>query len=422
MQKYLAEKFGPALKVSDEEISAAMSDATRQQLADNDRRAAQLSQTRRTWGTIQAAYDTGPAPLTRLLRRGNYLTPGVVVEPGFLSVLCTDENTAGDRASESPAQAAGATSGRRLALARWVTDWDSPAGGLAARVYVNRAWQALFGHGIVETTENLGMSGAEPSHPELFEWLACRFVADGRRLKPLLKQIMMSSVYCQASADSSAGAQSADPRPAQAPPGAAVDPANRLMWHMPLKRLQAEIVRDAILSASGQIDLSLGGPPLPLENRPDGSVVIKEKELPAPNAACRRSLYVLARRNYHLSILNVFDQPAMAMNCPHREQSAVVLQSLTMLNDEWIHKQAEHFARRVLATARDDSSQARIEQAFRIALARSPSPSEAEWSRQLLEQHAAELTAAKTPGSPAEAALAQLCHMLLNSNEFLYVP
>ncbi|MBI3839673.1 MAG: DUF1553 domain-containing protein, partial [Planctomycetia bacterium] len=419
IQKYLAAKFSEPLKVTGDEVQSALSDAEKTKLAAADRGIAELNRTRRVWGTIQAAYDVGPPPATYLLQRGNYETPGSAVDPGFLSALGENKGTTapGTEPFAILAKPAGPTSGRRLALALWLTDWESPAGGLAARVMVNRVWQHLFGRGIVETSENLGISGAGASHRELLEWLACRFVADGRQIKPLVKMLVTSAVYRQASGRTAAPAQSDASASA-----IDADPGNRLLARMPLRRLEAEIVRDAILAVSGKLDPTLGGPPLPLEVRPDGLVVIQDKGLPE-GTKTRRSLYVLARRNYHLSMLGVFDQPAMSTNCPNRQQSAVVLQSLTMLNDEFVLAQAESFADRVKASTPDASPRRQIEQAFRIALGRSPSPREAAWSEDLLAQHAAEYAAANLPGEQAaHKALTHLCHMLLNSNEFLYVP
>ena len=406
VQKYLAEKFKEMLKVGGDEAQAALAEGEKAKLADAERRIAGLNQTRRAWGTIQAAYDVGLPPPTYLLRRGNFETPGPVVEPGFLSALGTGHG-------EVSAKPAGATSGRRLALATWLTDWESPAGGLTARVMVNRVWQHLFGRGIVETSENFGVSGSQASHRELLEWLACRFVADGRQIKPLLKLLMTSSVYRQSSGRTAG--------PATNPPAHDADLSNRLLAHMPLRRLEAEIVRDAILAASGKLDPTLGGPAVPLEVRPDGMVIVQEKS--PSNAKTRRSLYVLARRNYHLSMLGVFDQPTMSTNCPNRQQSAVVLQSLTMLNDEFVLEQAGAFAERVRGSIGDTLPRRQVEQAFRIALGRDPSPREIAWSEALLAQHAAEYAEQKLPSEQiSHKALTQLCHMLFNSNEFLYVP
>jgi hypothetical protein len=299
-----------------------------------------------------------------------------------------------------------------LALARWITDWDAPSGGLAARVYVNRVWQHLFGRGIVETTENLGVSGAAPTHPDLLEWLACQFVADGRRTKRLVRLLVTSAVYRQASTVVDESSHAA---------AVAVDPGNDLLWHMPLKRLEAEIVRDAILATSGQLNATFGGPALPLETRPDGSAVIHASQLRSPAATWRRSLYVLARRNYHLSILTVFDQPAMGMNCPRRQPSAVVSQSLAMLNDDFVVEQAGYFAKRVRAAV-GDASAPQVDLAFRIALGRPPSGDETSLSLRLLDEHAAEYSAWElSTDAVADKALTHLCHMLLNANEFLYV-
>jgi mono/diheme cytochrome c family protein len=418
VQKYLADKFKATLGVDDAALNAALDASQKQQLAEADRRIGALNSTRRTWGTIQAAYDVGPPPETHLLRRGNYETPGPAVEPGFLNILCS--SPADGSSPVAPAavlQPAGPTSGRRLALALWITDWDAPSGGLAARVMVNRVWQHLFGHGIVETSENLGISGARPTHPELLEWLASHFVAEGQQLKPLVKLLVTSAVYRQASGRTSPADSVAT--------GAATnaDPGGHLLSHMPLRRLEAELVRDAILAVSGQLDPTLGGPSLPLEVQPSGMVVIQDKGLPTPAAKYRRSLYVLARRNYHLSMLNVFDQPTMSTNCPHRQQSAVVLQSLAMLNDAMVLSAAERFAQRVRASAGEGVAARQIELAFRIALGRGPSIEEAGWSQELLSQHAAEYAEAKlSTDQVAEKALTHLCHMLLNSNEFLYVP
>lgn len=423
VQEYLGDKFKAALDVAEGEIAAALSQPQKDQIAGIEQQVGAIEQSRRRWGTIQAAYDVGPPPATHLLERGNYQTPGAQVEPGFFAVLCASESETYAKppgAIAGSPQPVGETSGRRLALARWLTDWSSPAGGLAARVRVNRIWQHLFGRGIVETSENLGISGAQPTHPELLDWLACRFVADGRRIKPLIKLLVTSAVYRQASSRTGEGV-SPDASPDKSP--AAADPDNRLLARMPLRRLDAEIVRDAILATSGQLDLALGGPSLPLEVRPDGMVVLKGENKPGTKTRSRRSLYVLARRHYHLSLLGVFDQPTMSMNCLNRQQSVVVSQSLTLLNDAIVIDAAEKFAARVIRSAGSGDSAAQINLAFRIALGREAGAKEITWSQELLSGHAAELAGSEVPGDElAQKSLSHLCHMLLGSNEFLYVP
>ena len=279
IQRYLASRFQAALRVKPAEITAALSDEDKRKSAEIDREIAAVRGRRLSYGTIQALYDVGPPGDTHLLRRGNPDTPGEVVQPGFFAVLCDPHG-----AQTAAVKPAGNSSGRRLALAHWLTDWETPAGGLVARVAVNRVWQHLFGKGIVETVDNFGVSGAPPTHPELLEWLASQYVRKDRRLKPLIKLLMTSSVYRQSSAS-----RGKEPAPGGGPlagpatdPGA-IDPGNRLLWHMRLRRLESELVRDSLLSAAGNLDRTLYGPPLPIENRADGMVVLARA-----GPACRR--------------------------------------------------------------------------------------------------------------------------------------
>ena len=190
------------------------------------------------------------------------------------------------------------------------------------------------------------------------------------------------------------------------------DPDNRLLWRMRLRRLESEIVRDAVLAVSGKLDTTFGGAPIPVEPRPDGTFVISDKNLPTPTSPWRRSLYLLARRNYHPTILAVFDQPNLTTNCTGRESSAVVLQSLTMLNDRFVLDHAEHLAARVGAATGSDVVK-QIDLAFRITLGRPPRDSER------VACEAAFANFAKQDSE--EKALIQLCHTLLNTSEFLYV-
>jgi len=433
VQKYLATKFEALLKVLPGEVTAALSAADR---ATHDELSKQIRTARgrrRTFEKIQALYDVGPPPATHLLKRGNHDTPASEVQPGFLSALCDSPATAvlaeahpavaagsglnKDRPSFNPeptATVAGATSGRRTALANWLTDPQSRASALLARVMVNRVWQHLYGRGIVATPDNFGQLGERPTHPELLEWLSSEFVRGGWSVKPLIRLMMTSTAYRQAART---GAEDARFR--------TIDPDNQLLWHTRLRRLESEVVRDAILAVSGKLDCTMGGPPVPQEARPDGMVVVSEKGNPSPNAKFRRSVYLVTRRKYPLTLLRVFDQPTVATNCTRRDASAVPLQSLTMLNDPFVLEQVEHFANR-LANLRVEprgspTRDRQIDLVFRLALARRPSTTEVKWCAEHLDKQAAIYRAAKLSADQAERkALTSLCHTLLNTSEFLY--
>lgn len=405
VQRYLAGKFEVMLKVTPEEITAALSAADREAQREWNGQIAAAKGRRRAYGKIQALYDVGPPPPTYLLKRGNHETPGPEVQPGFLSMLC---DAPADAASDA-ARPRGPTSGRRTALARWLTDPQSRASALLARVYVNRVWQHLFGQGIVATPDNFGRLGERPTHPELLEWLADEFVRGGWRVKPLIRLLMTSAAYRQAAR---AGADESRSRQ--------VDPDNLLLWHARLRRLDSEVIRDAVLAVSGKLDPTMGGPPVPQEARPDGMVVVPDKVPTGPTSRYRRGVYLVMRRKYPLTLLRVFDQPTVATNCTRRDASAVPLQSLTMLNDPFVLEQAASFGDRVARAAGDDRGK-RVELAFRLALARRPSAAEVGWCQEYLEKQAAAYGRAKLPADRAERhALTSLCHTLLNTSEFLY--
>lgn len=352
-----------------------------------------------------AVYDVGPPPTTYLLRRGEYTRPGPQVQPGFPRVLCDTEEEAVPLISAPR----GETSGRRLALARWLTRPEGRAGALVARVQVNRAWEQLFGFGLARSSENLGRQGELPTHPELLEWLAADFINNGWRLKPLLRQVLQSAVYLQS-------ARSTDENAASR-----VDPGNRLLWKKPLRRLSSEAIRDAVLATSGKLDLTVGGPSVMTQALPDGRVLVAKKDQPSPTSQWRRSVYLVSRRNYHPTLLSVFDQPRMGANCLRRERSAVVLQSLTMLNDEFTLRQSEFFAGRVIAEAAS-SADARVARAFELALARPPDAQEQKDSKDVLARQTERFRISGLAVDDAEAkALAALCLVLINTSEFIYV-
>ena len=401
-QKTLAAKYEKQLKVSSAEIDAALSDGDTQIVGGISQRIRELEGRRKKYGTIQIVYEANKPSPTHVLRRGNYLRPGLEVQPALPGILLEQTGT-------PPVEPAGPTSGRRLLLARQLTDAESLAGQHVARVIVNRLWQQLIGIGIVETSENFGVSGARPSHPQLLDWLTVRFIRRGWRVKPIIRLIMLSGVYRQSSKVTVPATLAHD-----------VDPANKLLWRMRLRRLDSELIRDAILAVSGALSTNHGGPSTLLDPRPDGMVVIKPDGQPDPQAKWRRSVYILARRNYHLTMLRVFDQPIVATNCMRRSPTAVVTQALALLHDDFIVEQARVFAQRVAGLA--DPPNQQIAAAFRLALGRSPDAEESQLCLSLLQRHASRYSnQGLTPADARLNSLSHMCHMLFNTNEFLYV-
>jgi hypothetical protein len=350
IQQFLVRKFVSKLEVKPAEIDSALNEADKKTNARLDQEITTLSGYKRSYEKVQALWDTGPPPSMRLLQRGVLANPGPKVTPGVLAVL----GAPGKADITRPPDAQGETSGQRLAFARWLTSHDHP---LTARVMVNRLWQHHFGRGIVSTPDNFGKMGAAPTHPELLDWLAVDFMENGWSLKRLHKQIMTSATYRQNSR--------------QTPAGNAVDPDNNLLWRMNLQRLESEIIRDSMLAVSGKLDLKMGGPAILLKPRPDGLQEISDKD-PAPKGQWRRSLYLEARRGYPLTFLEVFDSPLMQGSCNRRINSATPLQSLTLLNDDFMLTAARALADRV-AAAKPPSQ---IELAYELALSRKPGDKE----------------------------------------------
>ena len=408
VQRELVLEFGDRLAIKSEEIEQALTAAEKATIAGLTEKIAAHRQDLKTHGWIQAAYDVGAAPVTHLFERGEFKTPGPEVQPGFVSALSSEQT-----AFHNLVEALPASSGRRTALAQWLTTRDTPASALVARVIVNRIWQHLTGVGIVPTSENLGMSGAKPTHPELLDWLSVEFVENGWRIKRLIKTILMSTVYRQTSRPAEAAVIGRSPHD--------VDPENHLLWKSRLRRLESEVIRDAMLVASGRFNASQGGRPVPLKYRRDGVASFDMKELSTPGAKWRRSVYLFQRRVYHLTVLGVFDQPVVAGSTCRRNASAVTLQSLSMMNDELALEQAEHFADRVWHAARQSPAE-RIKLAFRIALSRPPDTEEIQWSAELLKQQARRYQDdGSAAGEASRKALMHLCRVLFNSSEFLYV-
>ncbi len=405
VQKYLVEKFESMLEVTPEEVDKELDEADR---ATAEKLKAQISTWngyRRKLEKIQALWDVGSSPKMRLLQRGRLESPGPRVKPGFLTVL----SPPGRSDAVRPAATQGNSSGLRLAFAQWLTSQEHP---LTARVIVNRIWQHHFGRGLVETPDNFGRAGSPPTHPELLDWLAVDFMQHGWKAKRLHKMIMTSTVYGQLSR------QPAEKRVLKAK---TADPGNRLLWRMNLRRLEAEVLRDAVIAASGQLEPTMGGPPVMIKAKPDGLQTVSDEE--PVNGRWRRSIYLLARRTYPLTFLGVFDYPVIDTNCTRRTPSVTPLQSLTMMNGEFVVESARYLTARANEIAGKDSPLAKkVETTYLLTLSRMPTSSEIKLSEEYLnKQQDLYLKANVAASEASERAFASLAQTLLSTNEFLYV-
>ena len=325
-----------------------------------------------------------------LLKRGQHNQPGEEVSPGVPAALSSAANSY--QLAQSPKDRP--VTGRRLAFAKWVTSPENP---LFARTMVNRVWQHHFGNGLSATPDNLGASGAKPSHPELLDWLANEFRASGWSVKKLHRLIMNSAVYRQSSAPR-AGLE-------------AIDPDNRLLAKFPVRRLDSEAIRDAMLFVAGELNEERGGPYVPSTRNADGVV-----DVPENAAGHKRSVYLQQRRTQTVTFLQLFDSPTIVSTCGKRSPSTVPLQSLALLNSEFARLRGQAFARRVIKEAGENENK-RLTLAFQLACGRAPTEDESRVCQQFwLIQNAARTTGAAKPDAWGE-----LCQMLLAGNAFLYV-
>ena len=325
------------------------------------------------------------APPSYFLIRGDIESRGSLMKPGFVTVA-----TYGNPPTEDP-PAEGHTSGRRRALAEWL---GSPENPLTARVVVNRIWNHHFGRGIVATIDNFGKMGEKPTHPELLDWLAVEFMNHGWSIKQMHRLLMTSEAYQMASQFNDDG-------------DAEKDPENTYLWRFRIQRLDAEIVRDDIMAVSGSLNLEMGGPPvfphLPAEILRSMVNGIWNNQEDGPKS-WRRSIYVYRKRGLPFPMFEVFDLPDQNTSCGRRSVSTVPTQALTLLNDEFVLRQAKLFADRVQEAAPNDSLK-QIELAYRIALTRAPDEKEMAMATDFLKKQS----------------LVDFTHVLLNLNEFLYV-
>jgi hypothetical protein len=338
-------------------------------------------------------FTAQPEP-TRRLHRGDPMQPREAVPPGALSVISVKielQNhppaSATAQIGEVPVRALTDDQQRRLALAKWMAD---PANPLTARVMVNRLWQYHFGEGLVNTPSDFGANGARPTHPELLDWLASEFNARGWSVKAMHRLMVNSATYRQASA--------------MRPECLAIDAGSRLFWRYPPRRLEAEAIRDAILSVSGKLDLRMGGPGFSFFEPNDNYVRVYAPRQEWPPDTWRRMIYGTIVRQRPDGVFGAFDCPDGGQIAPHRTRSTTPLQALNLLNSSFILQQSHFLAERLERDVGPDA-EAQVHRAFELAFQRQPSTEEIVAAKALLREHS----------------LNVFCRALLNGNEFVYV-
>jgi hypothetical protein len=360
---------------------------------------------------VSGMFELGPdSPPTHVLVTGVYNRPAAEVQPGFFSMISGD--------TQPVIVPTATSSGRRTALANWIADPKNP---LTTRVMVNRMWYQDFGHGIVDSVSDFGKMGEKPSNPELLDWLASEFVQQGWSTKKLQREIMLSSVYRQAS----------DHRE----DASAVDPDNKLMWKFPRLRMDAEEIRDSMLLASGLLNEKMNGPgvrpPVP-KNLGAGNAYN-----PTPNKEdhTRRSVYVFIRRNVPYPMLEVFDMASSQQVHSKRDVTTTAPQALTLINDDLYFQWSAALAGRVIKEA-GTNFDADLGRLYELLFGRSPDGWEKDALKTFLDKQEKTVSEQKAAGKPIAApagfaetqelsatraaAFVDMVHALANSNEFTY--
>lgn len=386
-QKTLAKEAEGQLKVYWDELVAALTPEDRERRAELRRQMHELELHRpHPPAAAYAVANRGDPPPTHILKVGDHRHKLDAVGPGVLRVISRE----GSNLPEDPCS-------RRSALARWLS---APGHPLTARVMVNRIWQMRMGTGLVATPNDFGLLGTRPSNQALLDWLATEFVARGWSVKAIDRLILGSSVYRQSTDYHEANAK--------------IDPENKYYWRMNRRRLEAEFIRDAVLTVSGALNRKMGGPPvrIPIEKEVYDLIFTEEEPdnlwpvHPDKREHARRSLYLLNKRTVRLPMLANFDQPDAMTSCPQRPTSTHALQALSLMNSDFMREQAAVFAKR-LETECGADAPCRVERAYRLALARAPREAERAMARKFFEE-----------GGVWE----DFCLAMLNRNEFVYVP
>ena len=316
-------------------------------------------------------------PETHYLRRGDPAQKSGVATVSFLQTLMPDADAQARWVKPTPPGSR--LSYRRTAFADWLTDTHGGAGHLLARVIVNRLWAQHFGRGLVATVSDFGIRGEPPTHPELLDFLASELIRNGWKLKPIHKLIVTSAAYRRSSAPDAAKEK--------------IDSDNKLVWKQPVRRLQAEVIRDSILFVGGRLDTAMYGP---------GTLSEESR---------RRSVYFTMKRSKLIPSLIVFDAPDGTTGIGERSSTTVAPQSLYLMNNPYVRAAAYGLAKRATGDGQSRDAEV-IARAYEIALCRPPAAGELAEALAFLKG---------TSGAAREATLADVCQVLFCLNEFLYV-
>jgi len=390
-QKELVIRHAPQLEA---ELLAALPVEKRQRINDLEQRIVSL---RAATPDLPRGYfmteSSDPPPKSFLLLRGQASARGPELQPAVPVVLTRQPITL----SKQPTTQG--TSGRRLEFARWMANADNP---LTARVIVNRVWQYHFGEGLVRTSSDFGIIGEAPTHPELLDWLAHWFSHDANwSIKKLHRLILSSSTYQMSKADH--------------PTYGERDPRNTKFWRFPYRRLEVEVIRDSMLSASGQLRRTMGGPGVYLEIPPEVLAGNSDPNVVWPKfdevASSRRTVYAFVKRALVVPFLEVLDVCDTTRSTELRNRTTISTQALTLFNGDFVNRQARHFAERLQREAGNEPIR-QIELAYRLTLGRAAAPSELATMQRFL--------ADATKSEDHRLALEQLCRVILNLNELVY--
>jgi hypothetical protein len=319
---------------------------------------------------------------TYFLRRGDPNQKDGVASSGFLQVLMRNGRTSAAWQTEPPKDW-DRTSYRRTGLANWITDVNDGSGHLLARVIVNRLWHHHFGRGIVATPNDFGLQGSLPSHPLLLDHLAQKLIDSGWKLKSIHREILNSAAWLQ----------SASPTLAKE----TIDPDNQWLWRYPSRRIEAEVIRDAILSVSGQLDHQMYGP---------GTL--------DPNQR-RRSIYFMIKRSRLIPMMQIFDQPEPLSSQGSRPSTTIAPQALLLMNNDQVVQWSSAFA----SSVADKNLEKVITQIYQRALARIPTLSELKMAQSFIDEQADSYGG---PGNSQQLAITDFCQLVFGLNEFIYLP